>query len=260
MMIHTPQRLFILLCVILLVQCAVFRPGPMLTMEEQDADKLKRALLNNFQNIRTLNANGRILVQTPHKSFSGYAQVLIRKPDSIYVKLEAMLGLDIGVFFTDHRQFTLYSPMENMVYQSDHPDTLKLESFIGFQLSKSKFVQLLCGQNLPEFDAAQVTWHPDSILLNQKTACGMLTYKIDPYWGAVTEVSRRNSDGVLLQQEKYSQFIRRNGSRIPQIIRITRPRDHQSLTLVYQTVAVNEDIDPGKFQLKSPDSAVRYEL
>ena len=257
---HTLQRGLLFLYIILGLQCAVFKPGPVLTVAEQDTDMIKKALYNNFQNIRTLNATGRIMVQTPYESFSGHAQILLRKPDSIYIKLEAMLGLDIGVFFTDNDQVTLYSPTENIVYSNAHPDTLNLESFIGFQLPKSKFVQLLCGQHLPKFDATPGTWTPESIILKHTLGHGTPTYIIDPYWGAVTEVTLHNSDGILLQQEKYSQFIRKGGSRIPRVIRIIRPKDHQALTLVYETVAVNKNIDPGRFQLKLPDSAVRYDL
>lgn len=244
----------ILFCLLLIVQCAVFRPGPVFEPGLESTQSIHHSIMNHYERLKTLQATGTIVVQTPQRSFRGYIQVYLQKPDSVYIKIEALLGMDIAVLFADHKHFLFYAPMENIVYQSNKGDMMQLDSFIGFNMNKSDFLQLICGcPSLPDGD---VQWQTDKFVINHSTETGYESFHIDPYWGAVSRVSVFNTDSTLLQKEEYMQFTRSKGCRLPRLIKFARPLRRQSVTLIYETLKINQNLKPKHFVIKLPDSVI----
>ena len=245
----------------LLSGCAGIVQQPVLTKDDAYIDVIENSLERNYNRLRTLKGRGQLVVQSPRQSFRGDARVLLKKPDSLYVKLEAMLGLDVGVMFADRYEFFIYSPMDNMVYTSTDEDTLRLGMFLGFDMSRQHFLQSITGlPKIEQLSDLQLSVEEKEWLLVGYANEYLYKHWIDPQWGVITKTEVRDKTNDLIRIEKFSRFAKINNVRIPQTIRYIRPQKKESLTMFYDTVNINNKISPKKFYIKMPPDVFKFQL
>lgn len=242
--------------------CAHMAPRPVLGINEERLEVIKEALFRNFYHIKSFKGYGTLNVLTPVESFKADIETLIDNPDSVYVKLEATLGIDVGMLFANREGYLIYSPRENTFYR-DNSTVLDLQSFIGMKLTFGKLLETLLGLELLHgLNEATVSAVPSEAEI---TIAGMVetfkaVYKIDPAKGVVKNTRIYDTDNRLVLVAKYSRFIHSQGSYMPKTIQIIKPRTKESITLFYTFVKLNESIKPEQFRIKIPDNAIREEL
>lgn len=245
----------------LLSGCAGLVQKPVLTEDDAYANVIENHLQRNYNRLRTLNGRGQLVVQSPRQSFRGGAHVLLKKPDSLYVKLEAMLGMDVGVLFADRYEFFIYSPMDNMVYTSTEHDTLRLGMFLGFDMSRKHFLQAITGMpKIEHLSDLQLSVKEEEWLLVGYNNEYLYKHWLDPQWGVITKTEVRDRTNNLIRIEEFSRFVKINNVRIPQTIRYIRPQEKESLTMFYETVHINTKIAPKKFYIKMPPDVFKFQL
>ena len=73
-------------------------------------------IANNYRGLEAFEGRGRLIIDTPDLKFDAPSLVLLQKPDTLFIKIEAILGIDVGFFFADGRRFESYSPLENTFF------------------------------------------------------------------------------------------------------------------------------------------------
>ncbi len=232
-----------------------------LRIDETRIDAVHRAVLKSDAAVRTLAGRARLIVESPQQSFSGTAVVHVKKPDSLFIRVEAAFGVTIGLIQADRRRFLFYMPTEKLVYLGDSSDTLRLKPMLGFDLTFEELLQTAVGR--PSVGALDVpVLHAADGLLQLKGRRGgeYFQYAVDPRSAAVTRLTVYDADGRTVRLEEYRRFLNRGEASVPQLVRIRRPLQKESLTLIYESLEINRPLRPNDFAVKLPADVLKLRL
>jgi len=191
----------------------------------------------------------------PGQGYNGFAQVLVKPPDSIYVKTEAILGIDIGVMFLSEKYFAVYAPRENTLYYGE-AESLDLRDFLQIEIEREQLVEIFTGLTQLQSDSTTTLSEENGkFLLTGRLAEGLMKIWIDPGKNVVVQSEVTDGSGVVILKKEFQRFKRKDGIYLPQIIKITRPIARERLTLLYTRQKVNKEIEPGKFKLRTSKNA-----
>jgi outer membrane lipoprotein-sorting protein len=251
---------FLFFFLLLLFGCSHTLRRPAIPSDETRWRLIPQLLQNNYNRLKTFKASGRMIVESPEQSFSTSSRVVISRPDSLYLKLEATFGIDVGWLFSDRKTFRFYSPQRNMCYYGSF-DSLRVGDFFSFDLSYDKFLQALAGIELVDgLDSGQLEKDGKSLLLTGETGQKKVSYWIDPSKGVVTRSEVRDSRGQVILQSEYQRFAYVDHVYVPRTIRIKRPLERERLTLYYTRLEINKKINDNDIRTKIPDSALTVEM
>ena len=201
------------------------------------------------------------MVESPRQSFSGQAVVRVNKPDSVYVRVEAILGLDAGVIFADRDNFLIFSPMENLAYTGSSEDTLHLKMFLGFDLTFDQMLHSMSGFALIDsLRNATLSSNGNDLILKGQQNGLFYEYTVDTHFGAVSRVVVRDANLTILRVEEYKRFVTIDKVRVPQLVRLIRPNEKESLTIFYETLRLNSRIPPKEFYINMPPDVLTIRL
>jgi hypothetical protein len=238
-----------------LAGCAVFRRTMTIPADAYSPGAVLSALENNFARIDHFKGRGRLSVAAPSRSFSLAIDLLIDRPDTLYLRLEAVFGLDVGWLFLNRQNYRFYIPLENL-YDEGSLDSLRLERFFKVAPDYDQMVSLLCGlervQGLAEL---RLLREEDRLVLSGSDARGAHRYWIDPVRGVVIQSQICDSSGQVLLLQKFDRFRCISGVQVPQTIRIERPLEKQFMTLYYDQISINKKYSAKEIKTKIPASA-----
>lgn len=224
---------------------------------EVSPEFLQRQVRKNFQRLVSFEGKARVIIELPGSGHNGFSEVFINFPDSIFVKTEAMLGIDIGSLFLDRRYFAAYAPRENVLYYGEM-ELLDLREFLQIELNTGELYDALTG-------LIQVVINEDSkffvedgkYVVTTPVEEGMLKYWIDAKHDVVTKSHLYDRDGRLIFSEEMQRVRMRSGVALPQIIRVTRPQARERITVYYTEQKINRPIAAAKFRLRLASNAQR---
>lgn len=261
---RVPIRIFFLPFILLFmvfIACGSMSKGPAIKPNESRINVVREILQKNHAKFETLQGRGKLILQSPRQSFSGSAVVNLKNPDSIYVRVEAIFGLDVGVVFADLNEFLIYSPMENIAYTGENTDTLRLKSFLGFDLTFQEMMQSMSGlATLKEMPTAKVKMKEDELHIIGIADSVFYDYTLDTQFGLISKVISKDFNGRILRIEEYKQFTTIDGVRLPRLIRFTRPNEKESLTIFYDQVAINQSLSAKDFYVRVPQDVLKIRL
>ncbi len=199
----------------------------------------------------------RIIIELPGEGYSGTSKVYVNLPDSVFVKTEAILGIDIGALFLDRRVFGAYAPRENVLYYGE-TDRLDLRDFLQLEIETDELVENLTGLTQVVIDSStRLTLDGDKFLITCQLGDEQQLYWVDARKPVVTRSERRGQNGELILSKEYRRFKMSKGIVLPQIVKVTRPGARERLTIYYTSQKINKEIDPEKFRLKTASNAKR---
>ncbi len=244
----------------LLTGCGQWR-GSVINPTETRIDIVRGIVQNNWEQLETLHGYGRIIIESPRQSFSGRAVVNVKVPDSVYIRIEAVLGLDVGVIFADKESFLVFSPMEKLAYAGAGKDTLNLKMYLGFDLTFPMLLHIISGVALlPNLDDAVMHNDGEQLKITGSKNGLFFEYFIDTEFGMVSQVIVRDARGQVHLVEEYKRFVKVGSVRAPKMMRYTRPVQKESLTLFYEQLDVNKSISPKDFYIKLPQDILKIRL
>lgn len=250
----------LVMAALLLNSCAQ-RGGARINPGETRIDVVRDVLQKNWNHLKTLHGRARLIVESPRQSFSGRALVNVKVPDSLYIKIEAILGLDVGQIFANDKTFLIYSPMEKLAYDGASTDTLNLNMFLGFDLTFPQTMHLVSGAVLlPELENAVMRQQEGRLKISGEQAGQFYEYFVDVKYGMISKIVVRDEQGRVQLVEEFKRFIRVGAARAPKMIRYTRPQEKESLTLFYNQLDVNKSIAEKEFYIKLPPEVLKIRL
>ena len=243
------------LILLVFLQCTKAVHRPVFNPNEDRWEIVRQILLHNYSRLRTLKGHAKLIIETPQAAYSANAEILINRPDSLYMKIEAALGIDIGSLFADRTRFVLYAPMQNTCYIGS-TDSMDLDAFISFDLSYAKLLQILMGMELA-YGAKKGVLMPveNALIYTGQNGQYQYNYLIDPYQGVVTKVFVKDKNNQIVLLKEFSRFVELSGVKIPRTIRLVRPEKKESLTLFYNRLTINRRIAAKDFRIKVPENS-----
>ena len=112
-------RLFAALALFFCSACAPFIRSARWDRENINIPKIKEHISQNYSRLYTVSGKARLTYEMPGVAYSGFANIAVRLPDSVLVAVEAILGINVGTFYTDGQVFSVYIPTEKRVYSGD---------------------------------------------------------------------------------------------------------------------------------------------
>ena len=146
--IWRPTVAFFLVALFLVLGCAGIYKRPAIDVRTVTWQSIPNILSQNLDRLSTLKGRARILVEMPGFQYQAYSKVVIKRPDSLFVKIEAALGIDVGWFFSDRQTFAVYLPFQN-TYYSGLVDSVAIPNPIQFDLSYDQMLEALIGIEVP---------------------------------------------------------------------------------------------------------------
>lgn len=217
--------------------------------------QIQSKVLRNFGELKSLEGRARVIIELPGEGYSGSSKIYIKFPDSVFVKTEAILGIDVGALFLDSRYFAAYAPRENILYYGE-VETLDLREFLQIEIETDELVEVFAGlTQVTDDSTATLTFEDGEYLISQQLGDKTLKFWVDPKNYVVTKSHLLNAAGEVILSKEYRRFRKKKGVMLPQIIKITRPLARERLTIYYTSQKVNKSIAPEKFRLKTSQNA-----
>ncbi len=246
----------------LMIDCAIKIQEIDFSSREFTIDEFKKEIFNNTQNLKTFVGNGDILFESIEKIEKVKAEVYIKFPDSIMVKLEGPFGLDLAYIFMSESELKYYNIREKIKYTGKYnPGYLK--ELTGTRLKFVEIMELLSGKLIPDIinseKKARVLKRNDEYILIAKTNDGFEEYFIDrKNWQIKKYIMLDNNEKIILEKS-FEKFVKIENFSVPRIARYMIP-GKQQITLIYKKIKINNRIDPSKFYFEIPENVKEINL
>ena len=205
--------------------------------------------------LKSFEGKARVIIELPGKGYNGFSNVYLNLPDSIFVKTEAILGIDIGALFLDHKTFGAYAPRDNVLYYGE-VTKLNLRDFLQVELETEELYEVFTGSVQVILDSTSTLSLDDGkFLISTTSDSTTFKYWIDPKRFVVTESHLVDNEGTILLTKKFERFQKKGKLQLPKIIRLTRPEARERITVYYTKQTVNQAIPAEQFRLKVPKNA-----
>jgi len=187
-------------------------------------------------------------------AFRGSIQVAARPPDSIWIKIEGPLGIDLLTARMAGGQIAYYSPwMKNSA-----PDSADLPNFSGFLPAGLDSLTALTGlfglpmpKNGMSDSLRSVSIERSRTLLRVGADESIWIESRGP---VISRWEKRGSDGSLVWAYEAGQFKSSGGLRIPKKIRFVRNEDSE-VVLYYEQIHANKPLKRGWCDVRIPKGA-----
>jgi len=240
---------------IFIIGCAGRKAAP--TLSNVTPDLIQFKVARNFQRIASFEGQAKVIIELPGQGYKGSSKILINKPDSIFIKTEAILGIDIGAMFLDADYFAAFAPRDNILYYGE-TDILDLKDFLQVEIQKDELVETFTGlTQISPNDSLDLELEDGQFVLTKETLNGKTLYWVDPEKYVVTQSRLIDPAGNVILLKEFSRFSKIKGVYLPRIIKITRPIARERLTVYYTDREVNKKISSSEFKVKVSKNAQR---
>lgn len=250
--------LILLLTAFILSSCTASQP------EEKELQKIPikeiKEKVNKISHaIETLEASGSISIDSPEMSSSGSIEIKIKKPDTVYVKIEGPFGIDIAVALITRSDFTYYNVQENKVFTGPSTD-INIGAILRIKVSFDELINSFSGSFHFEdelTDSTEAGSENNSYVLQVNKPLYKQKYYVEPNNYFINRYSVLDAGNKPLLEVNYTNFKpeKVNGMNInfPDNITINKPENKQTVWLQYETKEINKK--NLTFKMKVPKSA-----
>ncbi len=196
--------------------------------------------------IHTFKGQAKLTVESPQMSGTMQVTVIWKAPDTLFLAAEGPLGINLGKVFVGEKRFIIYNEYQNQ-YISGALDNPYLTRFLQTSFSLNQLKSILLGippsgwKNLQPIreQAGLFILFQDGIKYRYHVNLrnGMLEK-----WEMVTA----SGTEMIMTLERYRQI---DGVWFPRLIRLTRPRFQERMSVFYEAVTINHPISPKQYTI-----------
>lgn len=221
--------------------------------------EIKQIVNDRFNKIESLEAEGSIAFDSPEMSNSGYIEVRLRKPDSIFVKIEGPFGIGVATALITRTDFIYYNVHENKVIMGPTTD-INIGAILRIKVGFDELINSFSGSfYFPDEgnDSTDAAAEDNSYVLQIKKDYGKKKYLIEPKTYNINNYSVYDNNQKRLLEVSYSKFETEStpsgNINFPNQITISKPDAQQTVWLSYDSKIINKK--SLSFKLKYPKSA-----
>lgn len=221
------------------------------------ADLVHKSVRENHERVKTMKGSGRITVETPALAQAGSFELVVRKPDSVLVKLEGPFGIDVGSALLTRKDFLFYNSFQNQVI-TGATTAANLSRILRVNLDFDDLLTLFTGGAFfsdDELEPDAFAVQDEQYVLAYHHTDGDRRYWIDPTSLLVTKIQHFDTKGKLQFEQGFSNFRTVGGSVIPFRVRMRQHDAGRAVSVAYSTIAINTNSIQFTFHI--PESAAR---
>jgi hypothetical protein len=228
-------------------------------LEKIPVKDIKQRVNENSGAIETLEASGNISFDSPEQSGSGSFIVKIKKPDTVYVKIEGPFGISIANALITRNNFIYYNVQDNKAIMGPSSD-INIGAILRIKVSFDELINGFTGGfEFPEMpgDTLDADSENNMYVIKQDNYGITQKYFIEPSRYTVKRYNSFDERNKSVVEVNYSNYSEESASNkpvnFPSTIRIKNPSNSQSVYVDYTEKQINKkDIT---FNLKIPKSA-----
>ena len=214
----------------------------------------KAGLLKSFQ------GTAKLRMLSADYMFKGNLKIRMKSPDSLWMKFEGPMGIDVASVRVGGQEMQYYIPSEKIIYNGT-ANRLRELNLLPWNVEVSNIIQSFLGLIDPPYAL------PDStIAYSYEEGAYILPISpqeriwIDPRGPVVSKWERRDSLGNPLWVWEGEMFYKRGKLRLPKFIQITQYNPRQRLTFFYEIMDVNHKLPEDWYAMKIPEGVEEIEL
>ncbi len=227
--------------------------------EKKPVKEIKERVNNNSSVIETMEASGNLAFDSPEQSGQGWIEVRIKKPDTVYVKIEGPFGISIAQALITRSNFTYYNVQENKAIMGPTND-INIGAILRIKVSFDELINGFSGGFLLESNSNDSNYAEEEngfYTLTQRDKYGSMKYYINPSLYTVNKYNKLDKENKSIVEVNYTNYFEEetSGKRFyfPSNIKILNPSKNQSVWVDYQNKSFN--VPYLKFSIKIPKSA-----
>ena len=240
---------------LLLAGCAPSTSRRTLSVNDMDIHTLLSTVAKHQQTFRSMEAEGSVAVETPTFSNSGSIELHVKKPDSMFVKIEGPFGIDVANMLLTQEKFFIYNSLQNQVI-SGTTSKQAIGSLLHLDIDFLDILNLFGGVVSLDREAAlpsEYSIDENQYLLLFRTSGETSRYWIDPKTFSITRIEMQDSVGQPVREVSFSDFRATSTMWFPYRMKVSDFRGGKSITLVYSNARVN--IQNVTFPFAFPENA-----
>lgn len=221
--------------------------------------EIKEKINLNSSLIQTMEASGNIAFDSPEQSGQGWIEVKIKKPDTVYVKIEGPFGISIASALITRYNFIYYNVQENKAILGPTTD-INIGAVLRIKVSFDELLNGFTG-GFSMKDGAEDTTQADSengmFTFRSYKNPGSQKFYIDPSLFTVQKYNSLDENNNTVVEVNYSNYFEESASGktvyFPSNIKIKNPDKKQSVYVDYVNKSFNKE--GLTFNIKIPKSA-----
>ena len=211
----------------------------------------------NGKRLRYMKAVATLNLESPKSANQFTAQLAIKFPDSIYIKIEGVLGIDGLKASLNRESFVVYNIINRYVVRGATSSSAIRKTF-DYDIGFDEMVELLIG--LPRIkesdlmDLTEFSTDESYYVLTFKTNGETKKVWLDPFARfAVSRIRQYDFNDVLYLEKEFSRFEYIDGNYLPRYVRIVKPKDKDLLSIFFDARTLNKSFNSNVFHIRYPD-------
>lgn len=214
-------------------------PKTVTRLPELEAEEIINRVHERTQSITFLQADGTLTVESPESSGSTSFELQVKRPDSLWMRMSGPFGVSIGTLLLSRQKFIFYNAMEN-VRISGTPTPSTMERVFNLSLSFDDIIDALTGgfgASINNDDDVHVRLADGHYVLTAHSGSGRKEMWVEGKTFVITKFGEFDGNGKPIITSTATRVERIQNADMPHLIRIIRPRERQSLTIAYRSLA-----------------------
>lgn len=253
------KALFIITSFVLVILYACTGSKSSVNLDPVSVKEIKNRVNQNSKVIETLEASGNISFDSPENSGSGWLELRIKKPDTVFVKIEGPFGISIANALITRNEFIYYNVQDNKVITGPSSD-INIGAILRIKVSFDELINGFTGSfsfNDNDDDSVYADVVNDNYLIQNTKLDGTEKFYIEPSVYRIHRYNLISKENKSLVEVDYSNYHEESVSaskvHFPNNIKIKNPEKKQTVYVEYVNKEINKkDIS---FKMKVPKSA-----
>ena len=195
--------------------------------------------------IQTLKGDGSITVEAPEESKSGSFDIDLKKPDSLKLRFSGPFGINVGTMVLSKDRFLFYNSRENRATVGK-PEKQTLRSMFRLDMEFEEVMNAFTGEFpiVTETDSVHRFYVEDeSYVIKYTSAQTIKEIRIDGDAFIVTSYRVFDGQGKVILTTYASRIDDVSRVMMPKLLRVVFPQDRRSVTIAYDDLDLNEQVD-----------------
>jgi len=197
---------------------------------------------------------------SPEGNFRGTLKIIVKTPDSLWMKMEGPFGVDLGIARVCGDSGLFYSPWENRVYKgSIH--RLIMNGVIPLEDSHPHIIYSLLGLVIPQetmFDSLlSIHIQDDYYLLDYKKQESLWVRGQDP---VIFRWEKQDQSGEVIWKWEGRDFRKTGKIKLPKMIKMSSSSPKRQFTIFYEKVKTNKKLRRKWCKVNIPEDVKIFEL
>lgn len=217
--------------------------------------EVQERILTHHTQIQSMMCEGRISIESPEMAQSGSFSLTLQKPDSILINLEGPFGIKVGSALITRTNFFFYNSLSNKLITGSTKKE-NLYRILHIQIEFDDLINLFGGGSFFNSDLhapSEVQFDDDRFIYVYIDNNGKRQYWIDPSSLSIQKIQYLDIRGTTILEQSFKNFEEVEGIEIPFLIRLTHPKNKQTLSLSFSDVHLNTE--PLCFSFTVPQNA-----